>query len=84
MAMRRRLKNKKPPEGWELIEEVVEDFELQVGVMPLLQICQALPRLDPGALTVHRLLCAARGWFEMLLVLRCLADEGGSERGARG
>jgi len=31
MAYRRRLKNKKPPEGWELIEEVVEDFELQVG-----------------------------------------------------
>lgn len=31
MAMRRRLKNKKPPEGWELIEEVIEDFELQAG-----------------------------------------------------
>ena len=31
MAYRRRLKNKKPPEGWELIEEVVEDFELQVS-----------------------------------------------------
>ncbi len=29
MAFRRRLKNKKPPEGWELIEEVVDDFELQ-------------------------------------------------------
>lgn len=29
-SVRRRLKNKKPPEGWELIEEVIEDFELQV------------------------------------------------------
>lgn len=29
-SIRRRLKNKKPPEGWELIEEVIEDFELQV------------------------------------------------------
>ena len=32
MAYKRRLKNKKPPEGWELIEEVVEDFEAQVRV----------------------------------------------------
>ncbi len=30
MSYRRRLKNKKPPEGWELIEEVVEDFEQQM------------------------------------------------------
>lgn len=30
MAYRRRLKNKKPPAGWELIEEVVEDFEAQL------------------------------------------------------
>ena len=30
MAYRRKLKNKKPPEGWELIEEVIEDFETQV------------------------------------------------------
>lgn len=30
MAYRRRLKNKKPPEGWELIEEVIEDFEGQM------------------------------------------------------
>lgn len=26
----RRLKGKQPPEGWELIEEVVEDFEAQM------------------------------------------------------
>ena len=30
MAYRRRLKNKKPPAGWELIEEVIEDFEAQL------------------------------------------------------
>ena len=30
MAYRRRMKNKKFPEGWELIEEVVEDFEAQM------------------------------------------------------
>ncbi|KAK9805129.1 hypothetical protein WJX72_000750 [[Myrmecia] bisecta] len=30
MAYRRRLKNKKPPEGWELIEEVIDDFETQM------------------------------------------------------
>jgi bud site selection protein 31 len=30
MAYRRRLKGKKPPEGWELIEEVIEDFEQQM------------------------------------------------------
>jgi len=30
MAYRRRLKNKKAPEGWELIEEVIEDFEQQM------------------------------------------------------
>lgn len=30
MAYRRRLKNKKAPEGWELIEEVVDDFEQQM------------------------------------------------------
>lgn len=30
MAYRRRLKNKKLPEGWELIEEVIEDFEAQM------------------------------------------------------
>ncbi|KAK9916588.1 hypothetical protein WJX75_004609 [Coccomyxa subellipsoidea] len=30
MAYRRRLKNKKPPGGWELIEEVIEDFEAQL------------------------------------------------------
>lgn len=29
-ALRRKLKNKKPPEGWELIEEVIEDFERQM------------------------------------------------------
>lgn len=29
-ALRRKLKNKKPPEGWELISEVVEDFEEQM------------------------------------------------------
>lgn len=28
--LRRKLKNKKPPEGWELIEDVVEDFEQQM------------------------------------------------------
>jgi len=31
MSFRRRLKGKKPPEGWELIEEVVEDFEQQMN-----------------------------------------------------
>ncbi|KAL4437469.1 hypothetical protein ABPG77_003450 [Micractinium sp. CCAP 211/92] len=30
MSFRRRLKGKQPPEGWELIEEVVEDFEQQM------------------------------------------------------
>eukprot|EP00803_Ostreobium_quekettii_P009832 evm.model.scf_1839.2 EVM.evm.TU.scf_1839.2 scf_1839:3440-5765(-) len=30
MSFRRRLKNKKPPEGWELIEDVIEDFEQQM------------------------------------------------------
>lgn len=30
MAYRRRLKNKKTPEGWQLIEEVIEDFEAQM------------------------------------------------------
>lgn len=29
-GVRRKLKNKKPPEGWELIEEVIEDFEQQM------------------------------------------------------
>ena len=28
--VRRKLKGKKPPEGWELIEEVIEDFETQM------------------------------------------------------
>lgn len=27
MSVRRKLKGKKPPEGWELIEDVIEDFE---------------------------------------------------------
>lgn len=31
-ALRRKLKGKKPPEGWELIEEVMEDFEQQMKV----------------------------------------------------
>ncbi len=30
VAYRRRMKNKKIPDGWELIEEVVEDFEAQM------------------------------------------------------
>ncbi len=30
VAYRRRMKNKKIPDGWELIEEVVEDFETQM------------------------------------------------------
>ena len=30
MSFRRRLKNKKPPEGWDLIEDVIEDFENQM------------------------------------------------------
>eukprot|EP00955_Chlamydomonas_euryale_P108359 365844-Chlamydomonas_euryale.AAC.9 len=29
-SVRRKLKGKRPPEGWELIEEVVEDFESQM------------------------------------------------------
>lgn len=29
-ALKRKLKNKRPPEGWELIEEVIEDFEQQL------------------------------------------------------
>ena len=32
VAYRRRMKNKKMPEGWELIEEVIEDFEAQMKV----------------------------------------------------
>lgn len=31
MSFRRRLKNKKPPEGWELIEDVIQDFEQQMA-----------------------------------------------------
>lgn len=30
MSLRRKLKGKRAPEGWELIEEVVEDFEQQM------------------------------------------------------
>jgi bud site selection protein 31 len=30
MSLRRKLKNKRPPEGFELIEEVIEDFEQQM------------------------------------------------------
>ena len=30
MAFRRQLKGRKPPAGWELIEEVIEDFEAQM------------------------------------------------------
>ncbi|KAL6780483.1 hypothetical protein ACKKBF_B12970 [Auxenochlorella protothecoides x Auxenochlorella symbiontica] len=30
MSLRRRLKNNRPPEGWELIQEVIEDFEQQM------------------------------------------------------
>ena len=30
MSFRRRLKNKRPPAGWDQIEEVVEDFEAQM------------------------------------------------------
>ena len=30
MSFRRRLKGKAPPEGWELIEQVVEDYETQM------------------------------------------------------
>ncbi|KAI7842232.1 hypothetical protein COHA_004145 [Chlorella ohadii] len=30
MSVRRRLKGKQPPEGWELIEEVIDDFEQQM------------------------------------------------------
>lgn len=30
MSWRRKLKNNRPPEGWELIEEVIEDFEQQM------------------------------------------------------
>lgn len=29
-GVRRKLKGKKPPEGWELIEEVIDDFEQQM------------------------------------------------------
>lgn len=29
-ALKRKLKNKKAPEGWDMIEEVVEDFEQQM------------------------------------------------------
>lgn len=29
-ALKRKLKGKRPPEGWELIEEVIEDFETQL------------------------------------------------------
>ena len=30
MSFRRRLKRKRPPEGWDLIEESIEDFEQQM------------------------------------------------------
>lgn len=29
-ALKRKLKNKKAPEGWNMIEEVIEDFEQQM------------------------------------------------------
>lgn len=29
-SLRRKLKNKKPPEGWSQIEDVIEDFEQQM------------------------------------------------------
>jgi bud site selection protein 31 len=28
--LRRKLKGRKPPQGWDLIEEVIEDFERQM------------------------------------------------------
>lgn len=30
MSLRRKLKGKQPPEGWDLVEEVIEDFETQM------------------------------------------------------
>ncbi len=30
MSARRKLKGKQPPEGWDLIEDVIEDFEAQM------------------------------------------------------
>uniref|UniRef100_A0A7S0V5F3 G10 protein n=1 Tax=Polytomella parva TaxID=51329 RepID=A0A7S0V5F3_9CHLO len=30
MSLRRKLKGKKPPEGWDLIEKAIEDFELKL------------------------------------------------------
>jgi hypothetical protein len=49
MAFRRRLKNNKPPEGWELIEEVIDDFELQV-CEPIWEASpKETPRNTPGA-----------------------------------
>lgn len=30
MAFRRRLKGKQPPEGWELVEKQIEDYEQQM------------------------------------------------------
>jgi len=29
-SLKRKLKSKKPPEGWNMIEEVIEDFEQQM------------------------------------------------------
>lgn len=29
-ALKRKLKNKKAPDGWDMIEEVIEDFETQM------------------------------------------------------
>lgn len=31
-SLRTKLRGKKPPEGWELIEEVIQDFEQQKKV----------------------------------------------------
>ena len=30
MSFRRRLKGKQPPDGWDLIEDTIEDFEAQM------------------------------------------------------
>ena len=43
VAYRRRMKNKKIPEGWELIEEVIEDFEAQMKVLHAVRPWQQQP-----------------------------------------
>ena len=52
MSFRRRLKGKQPPEGWDLIESSVEDFEQQMrDAVNEEHEGECLSRLDPTAET---------------------------------